>query len=196
MRSFPISLAIGDRVVAVRSIGEGELHIYGKGIYEGEFRLAKEDTLGMSGVIRRNDDLPVAPRVLLDSGERVWGFLECQILPENLLSKAADGKNVVEVSIQQDRDEIKEKVSEFEGMIRIARESALKLDPTGEILGVTEHSIPTVLQDGTVVAVIALFVGVGPDGKLVTKKLTEMLAQNNSSDFAKLMAMPTSGRPN
>jgi hypothetical protein len=192
----PFTLAIGDRVVAVRSVGEGELHIYGKGIYEGEFRLDKEDTLGMSNVFGRSADLPVAPRVLLDSGERVWANLECQIVPENLLGSISGDRTVVEMSIKSDREEIKEKVSEFESMISVARQEALKLDPTGDIIGITEHAVPTALPDGTVVAVVALFIGVGPDGKLVTKKLTEMLANNSGSDFAKLMAMPTSGRPN
>lgn len=76
----------GSRVFAVRDADDNIVHVYGRGVYEGDFPLACLDG--------RNN-----PRIKLDDGSVVWGA-QCWWGPEERFESWAKGRAVVTVPVE------------------------------------------------------------------------------------------------
>jgi hypothetical protein len=86
---------VGSRVGCIKKADDKEVHIYGYGVYEGDFK--NPDAGGLFGAIDN-------PRIKLDSGDIVWGR-ECWWGPEEKVKESIGGRTVVEASITKDREE-------------------------------------------------------------------------------------------
>ena len=92
----------GERAGAIQSFEDGSLRIFGYGTFEGEV-VPEEGLGGMLEFIRSNG--MTNPRILLDSGERVYGA-ECWWGPEEDIKKyEATAKVKTFVSVEEHRKE-------------------------------------------------------------------------------------------
>ena len=89
----------GDRVLAASHLADGVLHVFGEGVYEGDFVPGPEAVGWMAGLLR--DAGRTNPRIkLLDTDETVWGA-ECWWGPAADILAGASA--VVTVSITEQR---------------------------------------------------------------------------------------------
>jgi len=76
----------GDRVFAISHADDQEVHLFGRGVYEGDF----ETEVVLLGTImegHRN------PRIKLDDGRTVWGY-QCWWGPESQYDKVVGSRKV------------------------------------------------------------------------------------------------------
>ena len=84
-------LEVGERVGAIMSADAEEVRLFGYGTYQGQEMPPEE--LGF----------PILnPKILLDSGDVVWGF-ECWWAEEDKIREMVGNRRVVEVSIETTR---------------------------------------------------------------------------------------------
>jgi hypothetical protein len=85
--------AIGIRVGAILSMDDETVNLLGYGTYDGD----------EIPVVNGMEVLPIAnPKITLDSGKVVWGC-ECWWGPEDKIKEQVEGKEIVEVDIDEAR---------------------------------------------------------------------------------------------
>lgn len=117
-------VSVGDRVMAIRSSGEGKAFVYGSGTYEGE-HVPGEEAGGLAVHLREMGR--ANPRIRLDDGAVVYGA-ECWWAPEHVAAQmiAERGFEVVPVSITEDRERANREVAE--AALRARQEARAALD--------------------------------------------------------------------
>lgn len=98
---------VGDRVGAVMDRDGGIIHLFGYGVYEGDF--VPEEGVYMMGIDMHARG-QTNPRIRLDDGSTVYGC-ECWWGPEHLIKQGIEGKDIHMVNVPEYRQRAKE---EFE----------------------------------------------------------------------------------
>lgn len=83
-----VSYPHGIRVYAIRDMDGSTIHLFGFGVYEGDF---------FNGAVGGSN-----PRIKLDNGQIVWGA-ECWWGPEEVFAGIRIGNEVVDVDIERSR---------------------------------------------------------------------------------------------
>ena len=91
------SMKAGDRVGAVASSKDGTVNIFGYGVYEGD-EVPPPDIMGPFGPMTGKN-----PKILLDSGEVVWGC-ECWWGAEEVIRNKIAGMKISEITPTQYRN--------------------------------------------------------------------------------------------
>lgn len=96
----------GMRVAVVQSIEEGKVHLYGYGVYEGDFPYDEESAevppVGLVSILAQKAGIETNPRLKLDNGQTVWGC-ECWWCPIEKLKEEYGELEIVAADIDKDR---------------------------------------------------------------------------------------------
>ena len=90
-----MSYKIGDRVGAIQSADEKQVHLFGYGTYQGE-ESPDEHAGGLCEIIREAGG--TNPKIQLDDGHVVWGG-ECWWGPEQKIKDIIGNRKVVAVDL-------------------------------------------------------------------------------------------------
>ncbi len=88
---------IGTRVGAIASANKDEVHLFGYGVYEGDHE-PPPNVMGPFGYMKGLTN----PKILLDSGEVVWGC-ECWWGPEDQVKASIGDRKVVVITPEEYR---------------------------------------------------------------------------------------------
>ena len=98
---------IGTRVFAAQKADDSTVYLYGHGVYEGDFEPPipplggtwdEFDEMGR-GILGDDYQRPTNPRILLDSGEYVWG-MQCWWGNDSRFDEFVNGRQIVEVPVE------------------------------------------------------------------------------------------------